>query len=67
MVFATMVHGPSGGGGGVLRYFHTYVGSGHFFGFKILNFNVLLGFQKNKYFFRYEDFVDIFGYFWIFS
>ena len=27
----------------VLRYFHTYhtyVGSGHFFGFKILNFNI---------------------------
>ena len=27
-------------GGGVLRYFHTYVGSGHFLGFKILNFNI---------------------------
>ena len=26
-------------GGGVLRYFHTYVGSGHYWGFKILNFN----------------------------
>ena len=27
-----------GGGGGVLLYFHIYVGSDHFFGFKILNF-----------------------------
>ena len=39
-----------GGGGGVLKYFHTYVGSGHFWGFKILNFNIILGFQKNEYF-----------------
>ena len=37
-----------------------YVGSGHFLGFKMLNFNILLGFQK-KYFLRYEVFVDIFG------
>ena len=36
-------------GWGVLS-FHTYVGSGHFFGFKILNFNILGGFQKNEYF-----------------
>ena len=39
---------------------HTYAGSGHFFLFKILNFNIFGGFQKNKYFFGYEDFVDIF-------
>ena len=31
-----------------------------FFGFKILNFDIFLGFQKNKYFFGYENFVDIF-------
>ena len=37
------------GGGGTL-IFHTYVGSAHFFGFKILNFNIFLGFQKNEYF-----------------
>ena len=37
--------------GGVLWYFHTYVGSVHFFGFKNLNFNIFLGFQKNEYFF----------------
>ena len=48
-------------GGGVLLYFHTYVGSGHFLGFKILNFNIFGGFQKNKYFLGYEDLVDIFG------
>ena len=37
-------------GGGVLWYFHTYVGSAHFFWFKILNFDIFLGFQKNEYF-----------------
>ena len=40
----------AGGGGGVLWYFHTYVGSVHFFGFEILNFNIFWGFQKNEYF-----------------
>ena len=30
-------------GRGVLCYVHTYVGSGHFLGFKILNFNILGG------------------------
>ena len=49
-------------GGGVLRNFHTYVGLDHFFGFKILNFNIFWGFQKKKKFLGgYEDFVDIFG------
>ena len=33
---------------------------GPFFGVKILNFNIFGGFQKNKYFLGYEDFVDIF-------
>ena len=33
---------------------------GHFFGFKILNFHFVLGFQKNEYFLGYDDFVDIF-------
>ena len=32
------------------------------FGFKILNFNIFKGFQKNEYFLGYEDFVDFF--FW---
>ena len=35
-----------GGGGGVLRCIHKSVGSGHFLGFKVLNFNILGGFQK---------------------
>ena len=50
---------------GVLRYFHTYVGSGHFLGFKILNF-IILGRFSEFFFFLwgggggvYEDFVDI--------
>ena len=30
-------------------------------GFKILNLNISGGFQKNEYFWGYEDFVDIFG------
>ena len=29
-------------------------------GLKILNFNILGGFQENEYFLGYEDFVDIF-------
>ena len=29
---------------------NIYVGLGHFLGFKILNFNIFGGFQKNKYF-----------------
>ena len=34
--------------------FYTYVGSGHFLGFSILNFNIYGGFQKNEYFWGYE-------------
>ena len=37
---------PWGGGGGTL-IFHTYVGSAHYFGFKILNFNIFWGFSEN--------------------
>ena len=48
-----------GAGGGPL-IFSQYVGSAHFLGFKILNFNIFGGFQKNKYFWGYEDFMDIF-------
>ena len=39
-----------GGGGGVTLIFHTCVGSGHFWGFKILNFNIILAYRKNEYF-----------------
>ena len=36
--------------GGCTPIFHIYVGSGHFWGVKILNFTIFWGFQKNKYF-----------------
>ena len=44
--------GGGGGGGGYsdILIFNTCVGSGHLFGFKILNFNIFWGFQKNEYF-----------------
>ena len=47
------------GGGGtlILPYIRRL---GPFFGFKILNSDIFLGFQKNKYFFGYDNFVDIF-------
>ena len=49
------------GGGGVLTtlIFSHIRRLGQFFGFKILNFNIILCFQKNEYFLGYEDFVDI--------
>ena len=52
--------GGGGGGGGVLLYFHTYVGSGYFFflgggGIKILNFDILGGFQKKDILFGEPD------------
>ena len=34
------------GGGGTLK-FSVYIGEADFFGVKILNFRILLGFQKN--------------------
>ena len=47
------------------KTFHKSEGSDHFGGFKVLNFNIFLGGggrgQKNKYFWGYEVFVDIFG------
>ena len=53
------IHNPRGGGGGTLIF--SYIRRlGSFFGVKILNFNIFGGFQKNKYFWGYEDFVDIF-------
>ena len=53
-------HHHQGGGGGTLIFSHIR-SSGHFLGFKILNFNIFGGFQKNKCFLEYKDFVDIFG------
>ena len=49
------------GGGGVLLYFHAYVGSGYFWGAQNFEFQYFGGgFHKTKYFWGYEDFVDIF-------
>ena len=45
--------------GGTLRFLYI-LRLGLFFGFKILNFNIFWGFIKNKYFWGYEGFVDIF-------
>ena len=41
-------------------YFHSYIGSGHFWGFKILNFNIFRVFRKMNFIFGYVDFVDTF-------
>ena len=49
---------PRRGGGGVsdIRRLESFLG------FKILNFNIFLGFsEKNEYFWGYENFVDILG------
>ena len=43
--------GPGGGGGGGNLIFSHIRRLGPFFGFKILNFNIFWGFQKNEYFF----------------
>ena len=37
-------------GGVYSDIFYTYIGSGHFLGFKVLKFSIFGGFQKNKYF-----------------
>ena len=51
--------GQGGGGGG--GYSDIFIHRlGHSFVFKILNFIIFCGFQKNEYFLGYEDFVDIF-------
>ena len=50
-----------GVGGGTLIFSYIRRLGSFFGGFKILIFNIFWGFQKNKYFLGYEDFVDIFG------
>ena len=49
---------PKGGGGTLIFSYIRRLGP--FFGFNILNFDIFGGFQKNKYFLGYENFVDIF-------
>ena len=51
------MHGAPLGGTLIFSYIRRL---GSFFGVKILNFNIFLGFQKNKYFLGCDDFVDIF-------
>ena len=46
-VFFTRFPGGGGGGGGTLIFSHIRR-LGPFFGFKILNFNIFGGFQKNE-------------------
>ena len=51
--------GARGRGGGNL-IFSYILRLRSFFGFKMLNFNIFGSFQKNKYFWGYEDFVEFF-------
>ena len=46
------------GGTLILSYIHKL---GSFFGFNIFNFNVILGFQKNKYFWGMKIFWILLG------
>ena len=48
-------------GGGGVTLISTYVGSGHFFVFEILNFNIFGGFSDTLIFFGVCLFVDIWG------
>ena len=48
------------GRGGYSEIFIHTLAQRNFFGFKILNFNIFGGFQKNQFFGGYEYFVDIF-------
>ena len=49
-----------GGGGGYSDFFMHTQARVIFFLFKTFNFNIFKGFQKNKYFFGYDNFVNIF-------
>ena len=50
MILANCRPRGGGGGGGTLIFSYILLGSGYFGGFKILNFNIFWGFQKNEYF-----------------
>ena len=52
---------PRGEGGGCTLIFSYIRKLGPFLEVKFLSFNIFLSFQKNEYFFGYENFVDIFG------
>ena len=42
------VGGGGGGGGGYSDIFHINLILAHYFGFKVLNFNIFVGFQNNE-------------------
>ena len=50
-----------GGGGTLIFSYRRRLGTFFFWGFKILNFNIFGGFQKNEYILGYENFVDFLG------
>ena len=61
MQFSSRQFFAQGGGGGGGTLIFSYIRRlGPFLGFKILNFDIFGGFQKNSYFWGYEDFVNIF-------
>ena len=53
--------GGGGGGGGTLIFSYISRLGSFFFGFKILNFNIFLGFQKNEYFWGMKILLIFFG------
>ena len=64
------------GGGGTLIFSYIYVGLDHFWGFKILNFNIFWGFQKYHYFcggmnvlwiYHYQNWTGFRGHFYTFQ
>ena len=55
-----MYNEPPEGGGGVLGYFHTYVGSGNFFWVQNFEFPYLWGMKILSFFFVFFCFVFFF-------
>ena len=51
---------PGGGGGEYSEIFYTYVGSGYFLGFKILNFNIFWGMKILWKFFWGHHKIDLY-------
>ena len=59
-LFVCYCYNPQGGGGGGTLIFSYIRRLGPFFLVQNFEFQYFLGFQKNKYFFGSDDFVDIF-------
>ena len=60
MGFKILNWGGGGGGGGYSYNIFIHTKARVIYGVQNFEFHYFLGFQKNKYFFGYEDFVDIF-------